>query len=356
MEHQLLINLSFLIPEPTGLATYANQLYPHLRSLDPTLLISQAIPEYSCYRIPANLTPEQGAKGHLRRLVWTEFQVPKIYRDLKAKLLFSPIPEAPLFAECRYVVTVHDLIPLRFPKRFSRLTAYFRYYIPKVLAGADHVICNSTATARDVRNFFEIPAEKITPTLLAYDAEQFQFLDLPTSNYFLYIGRHDPYKNLHRLVSAFASLNEPDYELWLAGPSDRHYTPALMAHIEQLGLTEQVKWLGYVPKDKLPVVIGQAIALVFPSLWEGFGLPVLEAMACGTPVITSNRSSLPEVAGDAALLIDPFNVGEMMDAMQSLIRKPSLRSRLQAKSLARASEFSWAKTAQETTEILQKYL
>lgn len=357
MANPLLINLSFLIAEPTGIATYANNVIPQLQQLDPTLLVSQEIAPYPCYRVPADMTPDQGTKGHLRRILWTQFQVPAIYKQLKANLLFSPLPEAPIFSNCRYIVTVHDLIPLRFPKRFSRLTAYFRYYIPQVLKQAEHIICDSTATANDVTNFFNIQPEKITAVPLAYDAENFRFLDLPTSNYFLYIGRHDPYKNLHRLVEAFSALpNRGDFELWLAGPSDRNYTPELATHIQELGLSDQVKFIGYVPYEKLPVLMNQAIALVFPSLWEGFGLPALEAMACGTPVITSGRSSLPEVVGDAAVLIDPYNVREITEAMVTVTTRSTWRTRLRELGLVRASQFSWAKTGKNTAEILKRYI
>lgn len=357
MGTSLLINLSFLINEPTGISTYANNILPQLQQLEPTLLISQERESYSCYLIPDNMTPAHGTKGHLRRLLWIQFKLPKIYKNLKSRLLFSPLPEAPVFSGCRYVVTVHDLIPLRFSKPFSRLTAYFRYGVPLVLEQAEHIMCDSMATARDVMNFFNIPDEKITVVPLAYDAENFRFLDLPMQNYFLYIGRHDPYKNLHRLVEAFAAIAEGlDCELWIAGPQEGKYTPELVAHIKELGLTKRVKFLGYVAYEKLPVLINQAIALVLPSLWEGYGLPLLEAMACGTPAIASNRSSLPEVAGDAAILIDPYNVGEIADAMRAIILQTSLRARLRELGLARASQFSWAKTGQMTAEILQRYL
>ncbi len=353
----LTVNLSVLMNRPTGISIYALNLLPYLQPLYPTLLVSRLLDSYNCYLIPPNQTPEQGVKGHLRRLVWTQFQLPRIYQQLKSQLLFSPLPEAPINNRLRYIVTVHDLVPLRFPKRFSPLTPYFRYYIPQVLAQAQHILCDSVATARDITNFFQIPADKITPVLLAHNAEDFCFLDLPTSNYFLYVGRHDPYKNLYRLIDAFAALPNPhDYELWIAGPSDRRYTPILQAQVDQLGLNRQVKFLDYVPYNQLPTLINQAIALVFPSLWEGFGLPVLEAMACGTPVITSNLSSLPEVTGDAALLVNPYNTDEITDAMQAVASDSKERSRLRSLGLNRATQFSWAKTGQATLEVLQRYL
>ncbi|MDX2228437.1 MAG: glycosyltransferase family 1 protein [Leptolyngbyaceae cyanobacterium bins.349] len=357
MTSPLIINLAFLPVKPTGLATYAINLLPDLKRLDPTLLVAQPQAGFTCQPAPPGLTHEQGRKGHFSRLQWTQWQIPKLYRQLQAALLFSPIPEAPLLAGCRFVVTVHDLIPLRFFRPFTPLWLYQKYYLPLVLQQAAHIITNSQSTAQDVIDFFQIPAQKITPILLAHDAANFRCLDVPTRNYFLYLGRNDPYKNLHRLVAAFAQL--PDraaYELWLAGPADERYSPALNTHIAELGLTQQVKFLNYVPYAELPVIINQAIALVLPSLWEGFGLPVLEAMACGTPVITSQLSSLPEVTGEAALLVDPLDVGAIAEAMHQIAIDPTLRQTLRTASLQRASQFSWAKTGAATTEVLQKFL
>lgn len=357
VSNRLIINLSFLFSRSTGISNYAKNLVPYLKSLQPTLLTDHKYSGFHCYPIPGNLTPEQGTKGHFRRLIWTQFQIPQIYQKLKSQLLFSPIPEAPLYSNCRFVVMFHDLIPLRFPKRFSPLTPYHRYYMPLVLAQAQHIICNSQATARDITDFYQIPASKITPILLAYDRTHFYHLNLPQCNYFLYIGRQDPYKNIQRLISAFAALPHcKDYELWLVGPSDSRYTPALTEQVAELGLNNQVKFLDYVPYDELPTIINQAIALVFPSLWEGFGLPVLEAMACGTPVITSNLSSLPEVAGDAAILVNPYNTAEITDAMQAIANDLSLRSHLSVQGITRAKQFSWEKTGQATTEVLSRYL
>ncbi|WP_414544464.1 glycosyltransferase family 4 protein [Nostoc sp. CCY0012] len=358
--HQLIINLSILLSQPTGISNYASNIFPYLKSLEPTLLTAQNSSEFKCYPIPNNLTPAQGTKGHLRRLIWTQLQLPQIYKQLKSRLLFSPLPEAPLNSNCRFVVMSHDLIPLRFPKRFSPLIPYHRYYIPQVLEQAQHIICNSQATAQDIIDFYQIPASKITPIPLAYDRLHFRPSKETWSHnqrYFLYLGRHDPYKNLHRLITAFAGLsNQSEYELWLAGPIDPRHTPVLQTQVAELGITHQVKFLNYVPYSALPKIIYGAIALVFPSLWEGFGFPVLEAMACGTPVITSNVSSLPEVAGDAAILINPHNPAEITDAMQMIADDLELRSHLSTQGINRANQFSWEKTGLATAEVLSRYL
>jgi glycosyltransferase involved in cell wall biosynthesis len=352
----MLINLSFLTPEPTGIGTYTANIFPHLQQLEPTLLTSQKIENYTCYQIPDNLTPDRGTKGQINRLLWTQFELPKIYKQLHSNLIFSPLPEAPLYSGCRSIVTVHDLIPLRFFKKFSRLTAYFRYYIPQVLKQAEHIICDSQATLEDVVKFFKISDKKMTVVPLACDRNNFRLLDLPPKNYFLYTGRHDPYKNIERLIAAFATLpDRSNCELWLAGPPNA-YTPQLIEQVAELGLKSSVKFLGYVGYTELPILMNQAIALVFPTLWEGFGLPILEAMACGTPVITSNISSMPEVAGDAALLVNPYSVGEIAEAMQIVATNSQVRSNLKTASLGQADRFSWEKTGTETAKILQQYL
>lgn len=353
----LLINLSFLLTQPTGVSAYVRNLLPCLVDLNPILLTPNSFSGFQCYSIANNMTPDQGSRGHLRRLLWTQFQLPHIYKQLRASLCFSPVPEMPLFTTCRCIIFVHDLIPLRHPNSLSSLTLYFQTCLRFVLEQSEHILCNSDATAGDLVDFFQIPVSKVTSVPLAHDSNHFQLQNLPIQNYFLYIGRQTPYKNLLRLIEAFAALpNRHNYELWIAGPLDRRYTPNLQAQAVHLGVDSHVKFLGYVPYKQLPILLNQAIALVFPSLWEGFGLPVLEAMACGTPVITSNCSSLPEIAGDAALLVDPYNVQAISAAMYTVATDSELRSQLRQAGLARASCFSWEKTGQQTVEVLQRYL
>lgn len=358
-QSKILINLAFLLSQPTGITNYALNLLPYLQKLQPTLLIGKAKPGYDCQLIPDNLTPEQGKIGHLKRLLWTESSLPSIYDLKQASLLFSPIPEAPIFSNCNYIVMVHDLIPLRFQRLTSPLTPYFRYYVPQVVNKAKHIICNSVATARDLTEFFGVPTKKITPIYLAYDSNHFQpretnqKVDIP---YFLYLGRHDPHKNLSRILQAFAMIAPKcEEQLWLAGPEDRRYTPKLAQLGVSLGIKNRLKFLNYVSYQDLPQLLTQATALVYPSLWEGFGLPILEAMACSTPVITSNLASLPEVAGDAAWLVNPYKVESIAEAMENVATHPQVRSRLSQLGLIQANRFSWQKTGEETKTILSQY-
>ncbi len=351
------INLAFLTAKPTGLSTYALNLLPHLTALAPTLLVAREWEGWPRVPVPPNMTAEQGGWGHVRRLEWTQFRLPSLLHAIDADLLFSPIPEAPLFGKHRYAVTVHDLIPLRFGAPASRLRLYFRHYVPRVLQGAACIFSNSVSTAREVTETFGIAPDRFVVTPLACDRQRFRPLGLPAADYFLYLGRHDRHKNVGRLLAAFALL--PPREGWrlvLAGPRDARYTPGLERQAVELDIADRVEFRDYVPADELPLLLSRAIALVFPSLWEGFGLPVLEAMACGTPVVTSNLSALPEVAGGAALLVDPYDPRAIAAAMHEVGTDLPLRSQLRQLGLARATEFSWARTGQQVVEALTSLL
>ena len=315
------VNLAYLLDRPTGTTQYALNLLPHLAALSPHYLATPAsqLPVCGYQAVPADMTAAQGTAGHLRRLLWTQFKLPTLCNqpDKTSSLLFSPIPEVPLFGKTRSVVTFHDLIPLRFPQFFGAIKLFYKHYVPQVLHQAERVICNSEATARDIVAFYGIPAKKIVPILLAYDAEHFRpvaalpdlLLKQPIHcPYFLMLGRQAPYKNIGRAIEALAQTTA-DCMLLIAGPTDDRYTPELIELAERLNVRSRLKFLSYVPYEQLPGLISHARALVFPSLWEGFGLPVLEAMACGTPVVCSKIASLPEVAGEAALLVDPYDAG-----------------------------------------------
>ncbi len=356
----LLVNLAYCLQQPTGTTTYALNLLPYLHSLQPHYLISHHLPGIANPAqqvVPPGMTAAHGLRGHLKRLWWTQTQLPSLYRQTNASLLFSPIPEAPLGQGIPYVVTVHDLIPLRFYRPWAPLRLYCRHYLPHILSQAQHIICNSTATANDLMAFFGCPSHRLSPIPLAHDETRFRWLDLPTRHYFLCLGRCAPYKNWHRVMAAFAQLaNRADYELWLVGPYHPRDTPRLQAQAEALGIADQVKVLNFLPDHQLVTVLNQALALVFPSLWEGFGLPILEAMACGTPVITANLASMPEVAGDAALLVDPYQVNAIAEAMARVGREDGLRTHLRKAGFERLRQFSPQRTGKATVEVLGKVM
>jgi glycosyltransferase involved in cell wall biosynthesis len=361
---RLLVNLAFLSQKPTGLSNYALNLFPHLWALDPLILCPEFAPLQTDPKRSSRtqftspqLSPDQGLKGHLRRLLWTQFRLPHFYRQHQSPLLFCPIPEAPLGQGCSTVVMVHDFIPLRFSNPRSFLSLYFKFYLPWILKQSRHILCNSQSTAADIQHFCGIADRHITVIPLAYNTDRYYPQNLPHQNYFLYIGRPDPHKNLRRVLEAFVQIApQTDAELWIGGSADPRYTPALQSVVAAHDLRDRVKFLGYIPDQDLPLLLNQSLALIFPSLWEGFGLPVLEAMACGTPVITSNQSALPEVAGEAALLVDPYKVGSIAEAMEAIVNEPGLRQALRQRGLVQAQQFSWQKTGAKTIEVLSRFL
>lgn len=359
----LLVNLSVLSSKPTGLSNYALNLSEALCDLGEPVFLSHYKPSFLSdnpryISIPNGLNTDFGRIGHLKRLLWIQTHLPKLYKNLSSSLLFSPVPEAPIFSNIRYVVTVHDLIPLRFlANNFHPLKVYFKYYVPKVLSQAEHILVDSEATAQDLQAFYQIPQSQLAVVPLAYDTKNFKFLDLPTKDYFVYLGRFDIHKNVKRIVQAFYEGNlYRDYKLYLIGSLKSPHFTALQNYVHHLGLSKHVFFFDYLDYQELPIILNQALALMLPSLWEGFGLPVLEAMACGTPVITSNLSSLPEVADNAAILVDPYNVFEIARAMKEVANSQQLRSDLRDKGLERAKHFSWEKTGKLTMDILKQYM
>lgn len=263
---------------------------------------------------------------------------------------------APVFERRPYVVTIHDmgLEVLRdahpLAKRF-----YTKRLVPHVARKARLIITNSQYSKWAIIKHLGIPEDRIRVTPLAASPE-FQPVPSPplTGNpYFLYVGNLEPRKNLERLIEAFARMPGKEHDLVIVG--NRWYRGAAAEQkAHSLGLNGRVKFLGYVPRADLPGLFSGATAFVYPSLLEGFGLPVVEAMACGTPVITSNNSSMKEVAGKAALLVDPRNVDEIEEALITIADDARLRADLSRKGLARAAEFSWAKTADLTLDAYRE--
>lgn len=271
------------------------------------------------------------------------------------------------------VATLYDLIPLRHPeahfppRRLDQRLGYARYL--RLLQRADRLIAISEATKRDAVERLRIAPERIAVTPLAVDERRFaprapeeiarvverHGLRRP---YFLHVGAATFHKNTANVLRAFDRLRRAgdEHTLYVAGK----WTPRALAAVEAdyPGLISggHLRVLGFVPDDDLPALYGGATALVYPSLIEGFGLPVLEAMRCATPVLTSNTSSLPEVGGDAALYVDPHDADAIAAALTRLAGEPALRSDLIARGLQRARLFSWRRTAEATLRVYEELL
>ena len=264
------------------------------------------------------------------------------------------------------MLTVHDLIFRRYPAHHKRLNRwYLNATMPLFCRRAGHIIAVSEQSKRDVIEAYGIPPEKIT---VIYEAADPRFCPQPAETvaavraryglperYLLFVGTIEPRKNLGRVLTAFERLHAEGLTdaLVIVGKRGWLYDD-FFARLEGSPAKQAVIFPGFVPDADLPAVYAGAQALAFPSEFEGFGLPVLEAMACGTPVVCSNTSSLPEVTGDAALLVDPLDVDALTEALRRVLSEPSLAADLRARGLAQAARFSWARAAEETLAVYRR--
>ena len=296
-----------------------------------------------------------------------QVHVPWVLMREKPDVFHAPHYVLPVAVRCRSVVTIHDCIHLMFPQylRNRAAYAYARGAMWSAATRSDRILTVSEASKRDILHFFNVPPEKISVVYNAIDErfgveppaeeiarvrERFQ-LD---HGFVLYAGTIKPHKNLVRLIEAFAELRKggefEELKLLIIG-DEISKLPALRRAVHSHKLHKHVRFLGFLPDETLAALYRLAAVFVFPSLYEGFGLPPLEAMASGTPVVTSNISSLPEVAGDAAELVDPYDVNSIVTGMRRVLTDPVLAGEMRRKGLIRARDFSWERSVARTHEI-----
>lgn len=276
---------------------------------------------------------------------------------------------APPFSPCPVVVSIHDLSFEHLPETFNRRSrAQLRFTVRRSARRAARILALSEHARFDIIKTYGIAPELVTAVPLAA-ANHFRIVDDLTQlqrirqtygierDYILSVGSIQPRKNLERLIAAYAHLQRTRVpgsvpQLVIVGKLAWRYGETLRA-IEKLGSRNSVIVTGYVPEEDLPGLYSGALCFVYPSYFEGFGLPPLEAMKCGAPVIAGNRASLPEVVGDAALLVDPFNIDDIAAAIGTVIDNPNLRTKLRVNGLKRAQMFDWRLTATRTLEVYQ---
>ncbi|HMH50825.1 MAG TPA: glycosyltransferase family 1 protein [Candidatus Acidoferrum sp.] len=356
------MNATIVGDRPTGLGVYALSLIHALDALGERLVVYTSRPEAvrapgaRVERAPAAVRPEHGTRGHLARAVWTQTGLRLRLARLRPRALLNIMPEGLVRPAMPQVTIVHDVLPLQSPEEYPRQQYYFRHYVPAVLRDSRAVIISSESSRRDVLDFYRLPPENLHVVPLGYDPRRFWPSPSPTSNggpYVLLVGNVMPHKNLLRAIDAFArAVGDGPGRLVIRGGGRAPHVLALRQRIAAAGIAGRVDWRPYAADDELVDLYRGARALLLPSLYEGFGLTALEAMACGTPVITSNRSSLPEVVGDAALLVDPEDVTSIAAAIHRLLTDDALAKTLSALGLARAHLFSWEKTARTVRAIL----
>jgi alpha-1,3-rhamnosyl/mannosyltransferase len=297
---------------------------------------------------------------------WEQLRLPLQLLSGSIQVFHSPYYIKPYLQPCKSIVTIHDLISAVYPQYMPSPLARMLFEITTRLAimSSKAIITLSQSSKNDLTTRYGVPPEKVTITYLAADS-RFQPRDrtsldhisrrygLP-ERFILYVGINKPHKNVARVIEAFGSAREQSaVGLVIAGREDIRYPEARII-AERSPAKDRIVFLGDVADADLPSLYNLADVFVFPSLYEGFGLPVLEAMASGTPVVCSNRSSLPEVAGDAAVMVDPEKTDELAEAVAKLLHDDLLREQLHHKGLQQAKTFSWQATARQTLDLYKK--
>jgi glycosyltransferase involved in cell wall biosynthesis len=364
---RIAVNASIVGDRPTGLGHYALHVVSALDALGEQLTVYTSRPDFvdaphaRLRRISAGVQPERGPLGHLRRLLWTQTMLWAYVRRDRPRLLLNLTSEGLLWSPVPQVTVVHDLLPLLFPAEYPRHQYYYRHFVPGVLRRSRAVIVPSESTGRDLVRFYPgVAPDRIHVVLLGYDARLFP-LEAPAEvetgkePYALYVGNVMPHKNLLRIVEAFAiAVGRGPGRLVIRGRGRAVHTRALRTRIDALGLASRVDWRPYADAAELGRLYQRARMLVLPSLYEGFGLTALEAMACGTPVLTANVSSMPEVVGDAALLVDPTDVGAIAGGMARLFTDDLLAKDLGERGRLRARGFSWDQTGKGVLDVIRR--
>jgi glycosyltransferase involved in cell wall biosynthesis len=345
-----------------GIGTYIRNLVRHLARLDREttyFLFCDRADETTLRDLAENFVPVvDGSAGYSLREHWS---IPWHLRRLGVDLLHSPHYVLPLLCGRPAVVTIHDCIHLLFPQYLPNRLAprYSRFMMGQAIERSALVLTVSEASRRDILRFYphadpdriQVVPNAIDPAILEDPGEEerqrvherYQI----RGRFILYAGNVKPHKNVDRLIAAFGLLKQrsghEDLKLLIIGHEVSKYG-SLRRSVEGAGVRQDVRFFGFVPERTLAALYRMASVFAFPSLYEGFGLPPLEAMACGTPVVTSRLSSLPEVVGDGALLVDPYSIEDIAHGLERVLADPALRADLIAKGHAQVRTFSWERS------------
>ena len=375
------INALFMHYPTTGSGQYLTNLTKALAEVDNhndyILLGPQPTSHAENSPLPYQVHPVAGfarRTENIEKVFWEQLACPAAARATKADLLHVPYFAPPLVPRTPTVVTIQDIISLRLPA--YRPTGKVQMYMNLVARAAHRasmVITISQHARQDIIDVLHIPSERIRVIYQAV-GEEYQPVTKQEQikaarkqyglgeRYIFYIGGLDQRKNVPQLVRAFAHLQaqigDPHLQLFISGNPDKQKGPLFpdpRPVAADLGMSGQIIYR-FVEEEDKPAIYSGASLFVFPSIYEGFGLPPLEAMACGTPVVCSNRTSLPEVVGDAAISVDPNDTHALVGAIRRVLTDEALHTDLRARSLERAKQFSWRKTAQETVAVYEEIL
>ncbi len=368
------LNGSMLDEHPTGVGVYSLNVINHLSSLyqgktnrtitvfSPTkTLLNKNIKVVHLSRFLKS--SQYGKVAAFIRFVWNAFYYPLQAR--KFDLLISTTTHGSFLLK-NQIITIHDLLSLRFNNISTHQRFYFKYLLPYMVSRAKLIIAVSETTKKDIIHFLKCPEDKVQVIYNGYDELLYNnnitgsskgiYKEYGVQNYFLAIGPTYPHKNFELLIDAYNGLDiniKQQFPLVIAGGKN-NYLNTLKQYVKEKNAGGSIHFIGYVPATLMPALYKEAYALVFPSLYEGFGFPLLEAMACGCPVLTADISSMPEVCGNAALYFDPYNKQSLQLQLQSIVANKILYDDLKEKGLSRVKQFSWSKTVNQLKVIIEE--
>ncbi|HHS50409.1 MAG TPA: glycosyltransferase family 1 protein [candidate division Zixibacteria bacterium] len=356
---KLAVEASILARPLAGVGVYTRSLVSAMAELDDV----EEIVLFSIGDVPEFASPKVRTVRYRSRVQHfaIQLELPKLLKNNGIDVLHGPNFYLPLRGKTPSAVTVHDLSAQFFPSHHSLKHRLSQAFLKPSIKRADAIIAVSKATADEIARYRPSYAGKVR---VVHNGVDERFTPAPLSEiecirvkfglperFILFVGTLEPRKNVQRLVEAFAEIrHRVPQKLIIAGGKGWLYDD-IFASVRQLGIEDSVMFIGYVPFEDLPALYSSADVFCYPSLYEGFGLPVLEAMACGTPVVTSNLSSMPEVAGDCAILVDPSSAESIADGLRRLAQDDALREDFKARGLARAKEFTWQNCARKTLDI-----
>jgi len=365
----ILIDARFL-GTGTGIATYTENLIKNLAQIDRKNHYSIVLTEkyFDQFNFPHgnfNSIPVKAdyySVAEQTKLLW-------LFQKTKPDLVHFTNFNHPLLYRGKCVFTIHDLILSFFPPRVSVVKKLaYKITLKSAIKKADKIIAVSQNTKKDLQRIFQLKGNKIEVIYNGVSKPRKDQKNLKREilkkkyhidqDYLLYVGRFAPHKNVHRLIEAFNLLtkkNKIDYQLVLVGPKDKEYS-RLKKLVDQYKLNKRVIFTGVISSKDLPLFYQNAYLFISPSLYEGFGLPILEAMSYGLPVVCSNASSIPEVAGNAALYFCPNNIRDIANKIQQALIDNRLRKDLIKKGQVQYKKFSWLKTAKETLKVYESIL
>lgn len=363
---------------PTGVGVYVFEILSRLLVRFPGLVVYTSNPEDSpSWLADATLKPclspvfnhTSGAKGRLSRLMWLNFHAKHAMMRDGVTALLSLVQEGAYFPHINQIVVMHDMTALRYPDAYAKAHVVFsRYYLPRSLKSCRKVICVSQSTFRDVHDFAGVDYQDMEVVYEGFERSVFYppsieevnsvraLYDLP-EHYFFYSGTFSSHKNLITGLQSFASVlvRYPYVRFAFCGRSDSGDFALFMNEAKRLGVDHAITMLGYVPREHLHVLLGEATAYIFPSLFEGFGLAPLEALASGAVVISSNAGSLPEVVGEGGYLLSPLDQNAWFETMLSAIERANRGDRLvslREGAVNQAMKFCWDKAVDQMIDII----